>query len=161
MRASTNRITYSLRRDVRYSLRRKAFVVRARGQGHEPRSIDGIHRARSRGERGVRQHRVLAPADQGARDGREILRLSIWKETTVSRRFVDEHIVRKTRGGAHDGVLAGLCSSGLVHDVLLLVIRFSVARGLWACAPHSPRREVGIPPRRAQLKLLGRLSFCL
>src|SRR5262249_11269142 len=59
-----------------------------------------------RRERGVRQHRILAPIDQRARDGRAPLRLAVRKDAVeVGQRVVDEDVVAESHVGAHDAVL--------------------------------------------------------
>src|SRR5262245_23837850 len=55
-----------------------------------------------RRERGIREHRILAPEDQRTRDRRASLRLSIRKETSVPRRrAADEHLVMELRWSGH------------------------------------------------------------
>ena len=61
-----------------------------------------------RRERGICQHRILAPVDQRARDGRAPFRLSVRKQASavIRRRIVHEHFVSEGgQVGGHHAVL--------------------------------------------------------
>ena len=61
-----------------------------------------------RRERGICQHRILAPVDQGARHRGATLRFSVRKQASavIRRRIVHEHFIGEAgRVGGHDAVL--------------------------------------------------------
>src|SRR5262249_38934936 len=67
-----------------------------------------------RRERGIGEHRILAPVDQRARDGGSALRLSVRQETVVPRRrVVDEHVVGEAHGFAPDVVFPPLLRASM------------------------------------------------